>query len=115
MQVNSLDASSEQTFSLTALIPAARQRLIKLGAPLLQVETESRLTLAEHKIAIFEQKYATTLSRLQREGLPEDASMEMHEDFIEWSGWQRTREEARQIIVSLRPILEPTLAFAVTG
>jgi len=115
MHANSLNARSEQTFSLAALIPAARQRLVKLGAPLLQIETESRLALAEYKIAIFERKYATTLSQLQREGLPEDASMEMHEDFVEWSGWQRTRTQARQIIVSLQPILEPALASATAS
>jgi len=71
---------------LAQLIPVARQRLVELGAPLLMTEAEGRLTLAERKIQAFEQKYGVTLSRLRREGLPDDASIEAHEDFIEWSG-----------------------------
>jgi hypothetical protein len=39
---------------------------------------------------------------LRQDGLPNDASMGMHEDFIEWSGWQRTQEEAGRTIASLR-------------
>jgi len=100
-----------QEFSLTELIPKARQR----GAPLLLTEVEGRLTLAEQKIGAFEQKYKTTLAQLRRDGLPDDASMEMHEDFIEWSGWQRTREEASQIRASLKPLLEKSLAPAAAG
>ena len=115
MQTNSLNTSSEPSFSLAALLPPTQQRLVKLGAPLLQIEAEIQLSLAEHKLEIFEQKYATTLSQLKREGLSADASMEMHEDFVAWSGWQRTREEAQQIIAALQPILEPALASAATG
>ncbi len=79
---------------LSALMPEIRQRLIELGAPLLLTETEGRLALAERKIAAFEHKYKSTLAPLNRDGLPDDASMAMHEDFVEWSGWQRTYEEA---------------------
>ncbi|MCK4449104.1 MAG: hypothetical protein KAX26_00785 [Anaerolineae bacterium] len=101
-----------QEFSLTELVPEARQRLVELGAPLLLTEAEGRLALAERKIGAFEQKYGTTLARLRRNGLPDDASIEMHEDFIEWSGWQRTREEAGQTLASLQPLLEKSLALA---
>jgi len=57
------------------------------------------------KIKAFERKYGTTLTQLLQDGLPDDASMEMHEDFIEWSGWQRTYEEAGQVLASLKPLL----------
>jgi hypothetical protein len=97
------------------LIPAARKRLTELGAPLLVTETEGRLALAERKIEAFEQKYGTTLDQLREEGLPDDASIEMHEDFVEWSGWQRTYEEARQILAALQPFLEKPLAAPVAG
>lgn len=100
---------------LAQLIPVARQRLVELGAPLLLTEAEGRLVLAERKIRNFEQKYGTTLPRLRREGLPDNASIEMHEDFIEWAGWQRTYEEAHQILASLKPFMEEPLAFAVAG
>lgn len=76
------------------LIPAARQRLVELGAPLLITEAEGRIALAERKVATFERKYNTTFEHLQEAGLPDDASIEVHEDFIEWAGWQRTYEEA---------------------
>ncbi len=100
---------------LAQLIPEARQRLVELGAPLLLTEAEGRLALAERKIRDFERKYSTTFLRLSRAGLPDDASIEMHEDFIEWAGWQHTYEEAHQILASLEPFTEETLAFAVAS
>lgn len=111
----SVEEAIWQELSLTKLVPEARHRLIKFGAPLLLTEAEGRLALAEHKIKAFERKYRTTLVRLCQEGLPDDASMEMHEDFIEWSGWQRTREEAQQIIASLEHVMEKPLAPAAAG
>jgi len=107
--------TDRQEFSLTELVPDARQRLIEFGAPLLLTEAEGRLALAERKITAFERKYETTLTQLGQDGLPDDASVEMHEDFIEWSGWQRTCEEASQIRASLEPLLEKPLASAATG
>ncbi len=104
-----------QEFSLTELIPEARRRLVEFGAPLLLTEVEGRLALAEQKVKTFEQKYGTTLAQLRRNGLPDDASMEMHEDFIEWSGWQRTREEASQILASLQHFLEKPLVPATAS
>ena len=102
--------TDQQRFSLSTLVPEARQRLIEFGTPLLLTEIEGRLTLAEQKIRIMEEKYDRTLDQLRQDGLPDDASLEMHEDFIEWSGWQRTREEANQVIASLKPLLEKSLA-----
>jgi hypothetical protein len=104
--------TDRQEFSLTELVPEVQQRLVEFGAPLLLTEVEGRLALAERKIRAFEQKYGTTLAQLRRGGLPDDASLEMHEDFIEWSGWQRTQEEASQIRASLKPLLEKSLAPA---
>jgi len=110
-----LKGTDRQEFPLTALVPEVWQRLVELGAPLLLTEAEGRLALAERKIETFEQQYGTTLAQLCRNGLPADASIEMHEDFIEWSGWQRTREEASQIIASLQHLLERPLAHAPAG
>jgi hypothetical protein len=92
--IDSARFTSQRKISSQALAPDIQQRLIELGAPLLLTETEGRLALAERKIAGFEHKYHTTLARLRRDGLPDDASMEMHEDFVEWSGWQSTQEDA---------------------
>jgi len=91
---------------LLELTPNTRQRLVEFGAPLLLTEVEGRLALAERKIRAFEQKYGMTLTRLRRDGLPNDASIEMHEDFVEWSGWNRTCEETVRVLASLQPLVE---------
>jgi hypothetical protein len=100
---------------LSALMPEIRQRLIELGAPLLLTETEGRLALAERKIAAFERKYKSTLASLNRDGLPDDASMAMHEDFVEWSGWQRTYEEASQTLAALPPLMEHSVVASAAS
>jgi hypothetical protein len=104
-----------QEFPLTELAPEVRQRLVEFGAPLLLTEAEGRLALAEQKIKAFEQAYGMTLAQLRRNGLPDDATIEMHEDFIEWSGWQRTREEVSQILACVRRLLEKPLAPAASS
>ncbi len=100
---------------LAALMPEIRQRLIELGAPLLLTETEGRLALAERKIAAFERKYKVTLASLTRDGLPDDASMAMHEDFVEWSGWQCTYEEASQTLAALPPLMEHSVVASAAS
>jgi hypothetical protein len=92
--------------NLATLAPEAQKRLVEFGAPLLLTEAEGRLALAERKITAFEQKYGTTLAQLRQDRLPDDASVEMHEDFVEWSGWQRTYAESSQILASLKLLLE---------
>jgi hypothetical protein len=99
--IDFLRFTNQQQISYPALTPDIQRRLIALGVPLLLTETEGRLALAERKIANFERKYHTTMARLQRDGLPDDASMEMHEDFVEWSGWQATQEEAVSLLAAL--------------
>ena len=106
-------ASHRQALS-PVLTQDIQQRLIEFGIPLLLTETEGRLALAERKITAFERKYHTTLARLRRDGLPDNASMEMHEDFVEWSGWQCTREEATQILAAL-PATQETTRVAVAA
>jgi hypothetical protein len=107
--------TDEQEFPPVELVPEARRRLVELGAPLLLTEAEGRLALAERKLETFEQKYGTTLTQLRQNGLPNDASMEMHEDFVEWAGWQRTYEEASHILTSLQHLLEKPLAPATAS
>jgi hypothetical protein len=92
--------------NLARLAPEAQKRLVEFGAPLLVTEAEGRLALAERKISAFEQKHGTTLAQLQQDGLPDSASVEMHKDLVEWSGWQRTHEESSQILASLKLLLE---------
>jgi hypothetical protein len=107
--------TSQQEFSLSELVPEVQQRLVEFGAPLLLTEVEGRLALTERKMRAFERKYGTTFALLLQNGLPDDASLEMHEDFVEWSGWQRTHEESSQILASLKPILEKPRAPAAAS
>jgi len=55
------------------------------------------------------------LASLNRDGLPEDASMAMHEDVVEWSGWQRTYEEASQTLAALPPLLEHSVVASAAS
>ena len=110
----SLTPQTDRTGFLANLAPQVQQQLVEFGAPLLLTETESRLALAERKIAAFERKYGMALMQLSQDGLPDNASLEMHEDYIEWAGWQRTREEAHQLAASLKLLLEKSVA-PVTG
>ena len=107
--------TNRQQASSQALAPDIQQRLVELGIPLLLTETEGRLALADRKIAAFERKYQTTMTRLRRDGLPDDASMETHEDFVEWSGWQVTQEEAARILAALPMAQETSVAAAAAG
>ena len=113
--VGSSRRTNRRQFSSLTLAPDIQQRLVELGIPLLLTETEGRLALAERKIAAFERKYHTTIARLRRDSLPDDASMEVHEDFVEWSGWQATQEEAARILAALPMAQEISIAAAVAG
>ena len=114
-----MSSLSETTERLRAWLaeqpPQALGRLVEYGTPLLKAEAEAQRALAERKIQAFEHKYGTTLIRLRGEGLPSDASMEMHEDYVEWSGWQRTLEEASDTLASLQNLLEMTGAPTPAG
>jgi hypothetical protein len=100
--------------SLAALPPSERERVALYGARLLSTEMESRLALAARELARLESKYRITFSRLQETGLPQNAGLEAHEDYVEWSGWQATYEETSQILEILQRILETADALALT-
>ncbi len=92
--------------SLSALPSPERERVALYGARLLFTEMEGRLALAAREVARFEQKYKTTLAQLNEAGLPEEAGLEAHEDYVEWSGWQAACDETGQILDTLQTILE---------
>ncbi|OQY26732.1 MAG: hypothetical protein B6243_13835 [Anaerolineaceae bacterium 4572_5.2] len=76
------------------------------GSYLLLTEVESRLALAKEKLAFFQKKYNISLTNLNEKGLPEDADWKMHEDYVEWSGWQVSYDEARETLDALRGIVD---------
>ncbi len=61
--------------------------IFRQGALLRLPHLESRMFYADEQVKYFEKKYATTLTKLKTQGLPDNANYEMHEDLIEWEYW----------------------------
>ncbi len=91
---------------LTTLSPQIRERMAVYGSYLLLTEVESRLALAKERLAFFQKMYGISLADLNEKGLPENADWKMHEDYVEWSGWQVSYGEARETIDALRGIVD---------
>lgn len=70
----------------------------------LPLDLQKRLAHAQENVRKFEAKYGTTLDMLESKGLPEDASYEMHEDYIEWHYWARMRKKTQNTLDVLRSV-----------
>lgn len=70
-----------------------RETIISHGTALRLCDLKNRHFLAMSKVRDFEAKYQTKLFRLEKEGLPDDADYEMHEDYILWRHWASVAEE----------------------
>jgi hypothetical protein len=64
-------------------------------------EKEKELREAERKLASFERKYGKELNAFER-SFPVRASVQMHEDLVEWSFWRDAWEKSRQVVEDLR-------------
>lgn len=89
--------------------PESKTAVIRHGVALYQMTLKKRLFLAQAKIKGFEDKYQIALSQLDEKGLPEDASYEMHEDYILWHHWNETVEKLTEQITLLDAIAENRL------
>ncbi len=87
-----------------SLPKADKISVITHGAALLLAEWKKRLFLAESKIRHFREKYHTELSHIEEKGLPDDADVEMHEDYIAWHHWTDAFLKAKKAISDLEPI-----------
>lgn len=95
--------------SLTAELPAEEKGLILgIGSMMRAWEVRNKIDLAQHKIEQFESKYGTSLSYLQKHGLPIDADFRMHEDFVEWEYWVDILFESRKTLKTLNNIMGAT-------
>jgi hypothetical protein len=94
----------ENTFH--TLPPEERAAVISHGVALRFSELNKRHFLAESKIRYFEDKYKTTLSEIERKGLPDDADYEMHEDYVMWSHWADTLGKVTEQVRALQKISE---------
>jgi hypothetical protein len=102
-------ATIEQSFS--TLPRGEREVIISHGVALRLSELRKRLFLAQGKTRQFEEKYRTTLARLEAEGLPDDASPEMHEEYILWRHWTETAGKLGADIAALEGIAQHGLRW----
>lgn len=92
----------EQTFST---LPREEQvAVLSYGSSLRLLDLRKRLSLAQSKIREFEARYGSSLLELDAQGLPDNADVAMHEDFILWHHWEEVAEEAHRTIQVLEAI-----------
>lgn len=82
------------------------ERIVRLGTERHLEELEAELQVARQYIAAFERKYGLTFDRLQQVGLPDDAGLEAHEDYVEWSSWEGRAAELKSKLEELQAIVE---------
>ena len=97
----------ERAFS--ALSREERETIIRHGVALRVADLKKRLFLAESKLRSFAERYQTTLEQLDASGLPDDASYEMHEDYIMWHHWAAVAQKVAQDIQALQDIAQQGL------
>ena len=93
----------------STLAPEEKANVISHGVVLCLSELQKRCFLAESKIRHLEERYQTTIEKLDAEGLPDDAGYEMHEDYIMWHHWAEVLKETEERIASLQKIAEQGL------
>lgn len=103
----------EQSFS--ALPREERERIIRHGVTLRMSDLQKRLFLAESKVRAFSERYHTSLEELEAVGLPDDANVEMHEDYITWHHWAEVAHKAKQDMEALQDIAREGLPGIVAA
>jgi len=101
-----------------SLPPEGREAIISHGVTLVLSNLKKRLFLAESKVQGFEQKYNSTLVHLAAEGIPDDADLEMHEDYMMWHHWDKVAQKIKKDIASLEEIAQQGLSmgeFSLAG
>lgn len=89
-----------------ALSPQEREAVISYGVALRLSDLKKRLFLAESKLRHFEEKYRTTLDRIEANGLADDADYQMHEDYLMWRHWSGVADRAKMGIAALEEIAQ---------
>ncbi len=78
------------------------ERIVRLGTEKHSQELEGELEDVRAQVAVFERKYGVSFTQLQRVGLPDDAGLEAHEDYVEWSSWEGRAAELKERLQRLR-------------
>jgi len=81
-----------------SLSPEDRIAIIKHGIALYLSSLKKRLFLAQGKIRQFEEKYDISLDKLDKNGLPDNADYQMHEDYIMWHHWADSIDKLKKQI-----------------
>ena len=97
----------ERAFS--ALSREERETITRHGVALRVADLKKRLFLAESKIRSFAERYQITLDQLEASGLPDDASYEMHEDYIMWHHWAAVAQKVTRDMQALQDIAQQGL------
>ncbi len=94
--------SIENKFS--SLSSEEKVSVISHGVALRLSEWKKRLFLAESKVRHFEEKYHTSLTELDTNGLPDDADHEMHDDYIMCHHWADAVKKAKKQVRDLEAV-----------
>ena len=70
---------------------------VKLRMAIVQKKLEQAIT----RLAEFESKYKCTFEEFEK-GFPEEASLERHEDYVEWSFWHDSYKESEAVLDTYR-------------
>lgn len=84
--------------------PEEREMIIRHGFRMSALR--NRFFLAERKIRDFEEKYGTSLAKIEAEGLPDSAGYEMHEEYIMCRRWGRVSSRIREDIQAMQKIAQ---------
>ncbi len=102
-----------------SLKPDEKMAIITHGMAFYLSSLKKRLFFTEAKMIEFEKKYNTTLNQIESKGLPDDANIEMHEDYIMWHHWHNLGSKLKDKILTLKATemigLSPAEAFNVSG
>lgn len=79
--------------------------ILRQGSVLRLPHLEGRLRNAKEQVQQFELTYGKTLEQFRREGLPENANYQVHEDFIEWEYWHDVLAETEFTVRNVQKIL----------
>lgn len=104
---------TEQAF--LSLPREEREVIISHGTALRLSDLNKRNFLATSKVRQFEEKYHMTLLQLEEEGLPDNATYEMHEDYIMWRHWTSVADKIAKHISALEEIAQQGLVIRNIG
>jgi hypothetical protein len=79
--------------------------IIYQGALWRLADLQKRQFLAQAKVSAFEETYQHTLQEWVQHGLPDDASLAMHEDYILWHHWAEVASQTEGEIQRLEELI----------